>query len=970
MAHALRTALLPAFLAFLSIQSAQAQTGVLAGRVSNADGGRPLGGAAVRVLLPNGAAVASAGTRADGSYRLGEVPQGTYLVKVAAVGFAPKEFPATIVRAGGTTTLDASLDLQATRLEDIEVVTVSREPEKKTAAPAAVFAIGRTEVEERPALSVVEHLKSVPGVDISQGGLVQSNVVARGFNNIFSGALLTLIDYRYAAVPSLRVNVPTFFPITNDDIETVEFVLGPGAALYGPNAANGVLNIVTRSPFTSTGTTLSFEAGVRSGSTQRVCSSPSCSNPSFQPMDVAAGLWRFSGRHAMRLGTKVAFKVSGSYLTGTEWLERDPAEPENLEVTHPELGLKPGQCNSTTGCRDFNLEQWGGEARLDVRPDPNTEIIGDFGMTDAKSLIEYTGIGAAQARGWKYSSAQIRVRHKRLFVQAFGNFSGAGIDSSGSSPRARAFLLRDGSPIVDQSRVWSVQAQHGFELFNGRESVLYGVDYINTDARTGGTINGSNEDDDTINEYGAYLHGVTHISPKLDLVAALRLDKHSRLESAVWSPRVAMVYKPSERQAFRLTFNRAFSTPTNNDLFLDIVAGHIPLSPSIGYDVRALGVPKQGFKFRQAGACVPSVATLCMRTPFQPVLPPGTPTLLPAQAALLWSVAVGAVCAPGTIIPGPVCQVTAGAPAPVTVGTQLRRLNPTTAQFIDMDPADVVDIASPQPTISHAIEAGYKALIGKQFQISVDGWYEHKRNFIGPLLVESPTVFLDRPATIAYLTQVYTAAGIPNPATVAAMVGTAMAGLSAATSLATTGVPLGTVVPTNTTLTERPDIFLTYRSFGKVALWGADLALDYVVNRYLALSGSYSWVNKDFFPSAEVNGPTDIALNASKSKGSFTAAWRDDPRGWGAELRVRALKGFPVNSGVYVSSPDPDHLGRLLPTDSYAVVDLQGTWRPPVGSRNMLITANVQNLFNKHYSTFVGVPNLGRLLLTKLSYTF
>jgi outer membrane receptor protein involved in Fe transport len=73
---------------------------------------------------------------------------------------------------------------------------------------------------------------------------------------------------------------------------------------------------------------------------------------------------------------------------------------------------------------------------------------------------------------------------------------------------------------------------------------------------------------------------------------------------------------------------------------------------------------------------------------------------------------------------------------------------------------------------------------------------------------------------------------------------------------------------------------------------------------------------------------------------------------------------------VYVSAPDPDDPDALLPIDSYGVLDLQGTWRPPVGARNMLISLNVQNLFNKHYATFVGVPNLGRLVLTKLSYTF
>ena len=153
-----------------------------------------------------------------------------------------------------------------------------------------------------------------------------------------------------------------------------------------------------------------------------------------------------------------------------------------------------------------------------------------------------------------------------------------------------AFLLRDGSPIVDQSRVWSLQFQHGFDGFGGRQAITYGADFIRTDARTSRTINGSNEDNDTIDEYGGYLHGVTRLTPRLDLVAALRVDKHSWLASAVWSPRIGLVYKPSESQALRVTFNRAFATPTNNNLFLDIIAGRIEFPGGLGYDVRALGV--------------------------------------------------------------------------------------------------------------------------------------------------------------------------------------------------------------------------------------------------------------------------------------------------------------------------------------------------------------------------------------------
>ena len=942
---------------------AAAQGGTLSGRVTNTDDSRPLDRAVIRVLLPNGAAIASGSTRTDGTYQLAGIPPGTYEVRFAAVGFSAQIREGVAIQAGQTTTADAALSLQAVRLEDVSVSTVSREPEKKTDAPAAVFTVSRTEVEERPALTVTDHLKGFPGVDISQGGLVQANVVGRGFNNIFSGALLTLIDYRYAAVPSLRVNVPTFFPLTSEDIETVEFVLGPGAALYGPNAAGGVLNILTRSPFGTTGTTLTMETGVRGQSRVEVGDTTYTGR--------GEGLIRFTGRHASRIGTKVAFKVSGSYLRGTDWKMRDPAEPTNLNVLHPELGIPEGRCNIVTGCRDFRLEQWNGNARVDFRPDANSEVIADFGMSNALNLIEYTGIGAAQARGWRYLSGQLRLRHKRLFLQGFGNFSGAGIDSSESPPRARAFLLRDGNPIVDQSRVWSVQMQHGLEFFSGKQTLLYGLDYFRTDARTGGTINGSNENDDTINEYGGYVHGVTRIHPKLDLVAALRYDKHNRLKDGEWSPRAGIVFKPWENHALRVTYNRAFSTPSNNNLFLDIVAGNIPLLAGISYNVRALGVPSSGgFQFRAEGGCAGGLDNLCMRNPFGVLLPPGTPEVLPARAALLWRVAVEAV---RSSVGNSLANFMAANPPTTQVGTQLRRLNPTTRQFIDIAPDQVQDIEPLKPTLTKSLEVGYKALAGNRLQVSVAGWYDQKENFTGPLIVESPTVFLDRTTTIQYLTALFSnIMPAAQAQATAQQVGVGMAGFSAATSTATTGVPLGTVVPTNTPLTARPDIFLTYRNFGKVDLYGADLALDYVFNSHLSASGTYSWVNKDFFPRAEIEGgaPTDVALNATRNKGSVTLMWRDDPRGWTAEVRFRGVKGFPVNSGVYVSQPDPEDPSKLLPTDSYGLFDVQATWRPPIGNRKMLLSVNVQNLLDKKYSTFVGVPNLGILAISKVTYTF
>lgn len=928
MPRALRTTLLSLASFLLTAVPVLAQGGgTVSGRVTEAEGGRPIANARVQILLPNGAPVASGTSRTDGSYRILNVAPGSYTVKISYIGFAPREFPGTAVSGGGTATVDATLATQATQLAELEVIGVSRTPEKVLDAPASVGVVTQTEIEERPALTVADHLKGLPGVDISQGGLVQSNVVGRGFNNIFSGALLTLTDYRYAAVPSLRVNVAAFFPITNDDVERVEFVLGPGAALYGPNAANGVLNILTKSAFT-TGTTVSFEGGARAGSEYLSGGSTLT--------DGGSSLWRGSFRHAMTLGSKAAIKVSGDYLKSTDWRFRDAAEPATLPN-------QPGvSCNPQTGCRDFDLEKWGGEARLDIRPDENTEVVASYGRSTAENLIEFTGIGAAQARGWTYQHVQTRFRVNRFFVQGFVNFSDAG----------ETFLLRDGNPIVDKSKLWAAQFQYGFDL-GARQTFLFGADLIYTNAVTDSTINGSNEDDDNIREIGGYLHSVTRLSPKWDVVSALRLDNHSRLESAVVSPRLALVFKPTETQNLRVTYNRAFSTPSNNNLFLDIPAGTIPLGPGLSYTVRALGVPKDGFHFRTGGCGAGGVDGLCMRSPF---LPPAAGAL-PAHAALLWAAAAAAVPDPGLrslMVNNP--------PTPAQVGTQLRTLDPTARVWDDAVPGDVGDIERLEPTITNGFEAGYKAILANKVSLSVDGWYEKKKNFVGPLIVESPTVFLDRPSTIAYLTTLFTNAGVPNPAATAMAVGTGIAGLDRGTQAAgTTGVPLATVVPTNTSLTERPDIFLTYRNFGEVDLYGADVALDYVINQHFALAGTYSWVSDDFFPRSEVGGDSDVALNASSSKGSVTGKWRNDLSGLAAEVRFRAVKAFPVNSGVYVSQ---------APVGGYEVFDVQGSWRPPVGARNMLLTANVANLFNKKYATFVGVPNLGRLFITKVSYTF
>ncbi len=121
---------------------------------------------------------------------------------------------------------------------------------------------------------------------------------------------------------------------------------------------------------------------------------------------------------------------------------------------------------------------------MDFRPDLNTEVIGTYGLTNAKSLIEYTGIGAGQARDWKYSAAQLRFRHKRLFVQGFGNFSNAGTHLPAAGLGVPSRTAR-GSGRPSSSMDWTC-------LRGRRRCSMAPITSIRTRA-PGGTINGSNE---------------------------------------------------------------------------------------------------------------------------------------------------------------------------------------------------------------------------------------------------------------------------------------------------------------------------------------------------------------------------------------------------------------------------------------------------------------------------------------------
>jgi iron complex outermembrane receptor protein len=166
--------------------------------------------------------------------------------------------PAIAAKKPGTQDL-FSMSLE--QLTNVQVSSVSRHDEPLFDTPAAVFVITHDDIRRSGATSIPEVLRMVPGVEVAQIDANKWAVSARGFNNRFANKMLVMIDNR-TVYNQLYSGV--FWDQTDvllEDVERIEIVRGPGATLWGANAVNGVINIVTRTASQSQGTDLVAEAG-------------------------------------------------------------------------------------------------------------------------------------------------------------------------------------------------------------------------------------------------------------------------------------------------------------------------------------------------------------------------------------------------------------------------------------------------------------------------------------------------------------------------------------------------------------------------------------------------------------------------------------------------------------------------------------------------------------------------------------
>lgn len=164
------------------------------------------------------------------------------LLSFLLVGATLNASPSVAVKSGRNLA-----DLSIEELLNETVTSVSRREQKLGDAAAAVFLISNEDLRRSGATTLPDALRGVPGLDVASVNSRESAVSARGFNGVFSTKLLVLVDGRVVYTPLFAGVLWDLQQTPLEDVDRIEVIRGPGATVWGANAVNGVINVVSRS---------------------------------------------------------------------------------------------------------------------------------------------------------------------------------------------------------------------------------------------------------------------------------------------------------------------------------------------------------------------------------------------------------------------------------------------------------------------------------------------------------------------------------------------------------------------------------------------------------------------------------------------------------------------------------------------------------------------------------------------------
>lgn len=436
----------------------------------------------------------------------------------------------------------------ASFVDEITVVSASRRRQRIVEAPAAVSVIPAEQIaRESSHGQLPKLLEFTPGAEVTQSGLYDFNFNTRGFNSSANRRILVLIDGRNPATSFSSAMEWATLALPLDSYESVEMVRGPGAALYGADAFNGVISITTKAPAQDLGGRITLTGG---------------------DLDT----FRFDGSYGKLLGNGWAARLTGSYLDSGDLsrsridLNGNGVADVGTEVEYEGLSLDAIPLPS-----DRNEGIWG-TLRLDKSSDRGHSLSMELGSADfASGGTIIGGIGRVQF-------ADIKRPYLRL------SYSSPHWDFLVHGSRRETFdalSLSSGGPLIVYEEVAHAELQTHRPFAGDRGRIIGGASigldkFDSTNADGAQTLLFETIDVETSAFFGQVEYD---FNDKLRGVFSARYDA-SDLHAGHFSPRAALVFAPAPRHTFRATYGEAFQSPNPPEIHLGLsVAPDLSIAP-------------------------------------------------------------------------------------------------------------------------------------------------------------------------------------------------------------------------------------------------------------------------------------------------------------------------------------------------------------------------------------------------------
>ena len=428
-------------------------------------------------------------------------PMLATLLTVGLASMAQAEPPAPAdAQAQPEATLSQELEL----MKEESVSIASRYEQPISQAPSEVFVITDEDIRHSGAIDIPTLLRRIPGLEVMQMNGADFNVSVRGDNQTSANKLLVMVDGRSIYIDVQGAMIWKLLPVTLPEIKRIEVLKGPASAVWGFNAFDGVINIITKSPEEMRGTTLQFGGG------------------NFGTIAASA----------IQAGTinKFGYRLSIGHNQNADWTNRDSlAFRDNLFNVHTEYALsEESKIKVAGGLVDSNA----------------------FNSILAQDVID----PSKPAQGY----ASVGYERPNFFVRAFWNRFTDTTNPVFIPPLNQFLTLsaKDGSPTQTfLANTYNVDVQHSLELLP-RNRLTYGVNYrYNTLSSNGISQYG------TENRLGLFFQDEWNVAKPITLSAGLRYDLDTFINPTL-SPRVALIYSPSPDHTFRLSGSVAYRPPT------------------------------------------------------------------------------------------------------------------------------------------------------------------------------------------------------------------------------------------------------------------------------------------------------------------------------------------------------------------------------------------------------------------------